>query len=252
MKKIYLIILIMAVMSCSVFAQQLTLPDDRAKITVNGDAVVYATPDKIEITLGIETQDQDIVMAKKKNNDILKKTIATIKACGVSEKDIQTDQLSIEPRYKDEYRKENFIGFFVRNTIVVTLNKTEKIEELITNVLRAGVNYIHGIDFQTTELKKYREQARELALKAAKEKAEKMTAVFGRTISLPIQINENNMDSYAWYRSGWWGWGYGRNQAMTQNAMQDNRGGPGEISGSIALGKITIKASVTVIFELKK
>jgi hypothetical protein len=249
MKKIYLIILIMAVMSCPVFAQQIALPDDRAKITVNGDAVVYATPDKIEITLGIETQDQDIVMAKKKNNDILKKTLAAIKACGVPEKDIQTDQLSIEPRYKDEYRKENFIGFFVRNTIVVTLNKTEKVEELITNVLRAGVNYIQGIDFQTSEFKKYREQARELALKAAKEKAEKMTAVFGQTVGLPIQINENNNDSYAWYRSGW---GYGRNQGMAQNAVQDNRGDPGEISGSIALGKITIKASVTVIFEIKK
>jgi hypothetical protein len=39
---------------------------------------------------------------------------------------------------------------------------------------------------------------------------------------------------------------------MAQNAVQDNRGDPGEISGSIALGKITIKASVTVIFEIKK
>jgi len=38
---------------------------------------------------------------------------------------------------------------------------------------------------------------------------------------------------------------------MTQNAIQDNRGGPGEISNSIALGKISIKAGVTVIFEIK-
>jgi len=41
MKKIYLIILIMTVISCSAFSQQLTLPDERAKITVNGEAVVY-------------------------------------------------------------------------------------------------------------------------------------------------------------------------------------------------------------------
>ena len=69
-----------------------------------------------------------------------------------------------------------------------------------------GVNYIHGIDFQTTEFKKYREQARELALKAAKEKADKMAAVLGQSVGAPIQINESYSGSPWWYWSSWSGW----------------------------------------------
>lgn len=237
---------------CPVWAQQEHMYDDRPKITVNGEAVVNVKPDKIVITFGIETWDKDIMIAKQKNNDILKDAVAAMKKSGVPEKEIQTDHLSIEPRYKNDYRKEDFIGYFVRNTFVVTLAETDKVEGLVTKVLQAGVNYIHGIDFQSKEFKKYREQARELALKAAKEKADKMAAVLKQSIGAPVQINESYSGSPWWYYSSWSGWGYGRGHGMAQNVMQNVQAGSGEISETIALGKISIRANVGVTFELKK
>jgi len=234
------------------WGQQTYLYDDRPKITVNGEAVVNVKPDKIVINLGIETWDVNIVVAKQRNNEILKKATAVMKELGVPEKEIQTDHLSIEPRWKNEYRNEGFIGYFVRNTVVVTLTDLAKVEELVTKVLQAGVNYIHGVDFQTTEFKKYREQARELALKAAKEKADKMAVVLGQSVGAPIHINESSSGSPWWYWSSWSGWGYGRGQGMSQNVVQNVQGGSGEISETIALGKISIRANVGVTFELKK
>lgn len=239
------------VLSSSAWSQQAQVYDSRSKITVTGEAVVNVKPDKIVITLGIETWDTDITVAKQKNNDILKKTVTAVRECGVVEKDMQTDHLSVEPRWDDEHRKDDdFIGYFVRNTLVVTIFDTEKVEDVITKALVAGVNYIHGIDFQTTEFKKYREQARELALTAAKEKATKMSAVLGWSVGAPIQINENNAGS-GWYYSGWSGWG-GRYHGMSQYNVQADRGDSGEITDTIALGKLTIKAYVSVTFELKK
>jgi uncharacterized protein len=226
---------------------------DAQSITVTGDAIVYAMPDKIVITLGIETWDRDINAAKQKNSDILKKAVIAIKQCGIAEKDIQTDNLSIEPRWKNNFEREEFIGYFVRNTFVVTLNDAKQVEELITKVLQAGVTNIHGIDFQTTEFKKYRQQARELALKAAKEKAVTMAAVLDQSIGAPQQINENSTNSGGFYYSSWWGGGWGsRGGGMAQNSIQDMSGNGGEISDTIALGKISIRANVTVIFKLKE
>ena len=46
------------------FAQQTHPYDDRPKITVNGEALVNVQPDKILISLGIETWDMDIEVAK--------------------------------------------------------------------------------------------------------------------------------------------------------------------------------------------
>jgi uncharacterized protein YggE len=226
--------------------------DNRHIISVNGEALVYAIPDKIIVALGIETRDPDIMVSKQRNNEILKKTLAVIRELGIPEKEIQTDHVSVEPRYTDNYRKEDFIGYFVRNSLVVTLGDTGKIEELVTKALQAGVNYIHGVDFQTTEFKRYREQARELALKAAKEKAEKMASVLGQSVGDPLRISENYTGSFGPYYSGWSGWGFSRGQSMSQNAIQNVQGGSSEISETIALGKISIRASVAIIFELKK
>lgn len=250
--KLITIFLIVTAM-CSIRAQQTQLFDDRPKITVNGEAVVKVQPDQIIISFGIETWDKNIIVAKQENNEIMKKAVAVIKESGIPDKDIQTDHLSIEPRYDSNYEKKNFIGYFVRNTFVVTVAEPDKIENLVTGVLQSGVNYIHSINFQTTEFKKYREQARELALNAAKEKAEKMAGALGQLIGNPIQISEGYGGSNWWYYSSWNGWGSGsRSNYMSQNVMQNIGSGTGEISETIALGKISIKASVNVIFELKK
>jgi len=68
--------------------------------------------------------------------------------------------MNIAPRYKDYWRKDEFIGYFVRKNISITLKDVSKFEQLLSNVLQAGVNYVHGIDFRTTELRKHRDEAR--------------------------------------------------------------------------------------------
>ncbi|MCS7306782.1 MAG: SIMPL domain-containing protein [Thermoguttaceae bacterium] len=221
------------------------------KIIVQGEAVVYVKPDKILLSFGIETWDkQDILTAKQKNTEIFRKALGVLHQLGIPDKDIQTDYLSIEPRYRDGYRREEFVGYFVRNTFVVTLREPEKLEQLITQMLQAGVPYIHGVDFQSSEFKKYREQARTLALQAAKEKAEKMAAALGQSIGPPLQIQEGQSPWY--YYSGWSGWGFSRAQTMAQNVLQEIPASFEQPGETIALGKIAIRASVSVIFQLKQ
>ena len=232
-------------------AQQNQSDISQSRINVNGEAVVKVQPDQIIITFGIETWNKNIMIAKQENTEIMKKAMAITKEYGIPDKEVQTDYLSIEPRYHDNYENRNFIGYFVRNTFVVTLNEAEKVENLVTKMLEAGVNYIHNIDFRTSEFKKYREQARDLALNAAKEKAEKMAGSLGKSIGDPVQINEGYGGSNMWYYSSWNGWGYGRSNYTSQNVMQNINTGSDESSESIALGKISIKANVNVTFELK-
>jgi uncharacterized protein len=252
MKTIITAVFLLAITIYPVTAQQIQSGDSQAKITVNGEAIVKVRPDQILITFGIETWDKNIMIAKQENNEIMKKATIVIKESGIDRKNVQTDYLSIEPRYDDNYNKKNFIGYFVRNTFIVTMTDPGKVEELVTKILQSGVNYIHRIDFQTTEFKKYREQARELALNTAKEKAVKMAAVLGQVVRDPIQISEGYSGSGWWYYSSWSGWSPGRYNSMSQNVIQNVSNSPEQTSEIIELGKISVKANVTVVFELKK
>lgn len=253
MKRFTMAIAAAMVLVAEATAQQRMADDDRPRITVTGEAVVNVRPDKIVISLGIETVDPDVKIAKEKNGDVLKKVLAALERIDVAEKDVQTDHLSIEPRWRDSYRREGeFIGYFVRTTLIVTVTDPARVEEVVTRALQSGVNYIHGVDFQTTEFKQYREQARELALKAAREKAEKMAAVLDCSVGMPLQVNEQQQyGSPWWYYSSWSGWGYGRGQAMSQNVLQNAPAAAGDTTESLALGRIGIRANVSVTFELK-
>src|SRR5690606_8593156 len=103
--------------------------DSRAKITVEGEAVVYAKPDKATLTFGVETNDAKANAAKEANNVIVRKALAAIQKEGIKEDDIRTQRLTVEPRweYNNQTRKQEFSGYQVRNMFVVTLNDLDKV-----------------------------------------------------------------------------------------------------------------------------
>lgn len=229
-------------------AQDETTPANRF-ITVTGDADVRVVPDEVLLTLGVETWHKDLYKAKKENDDIVGQVMDAIEGLGIESKYIQTDHVSIEPRYQNNYTKSEFVGYFVRKTMVVTLKDITLFEDLLMEVLEAGVTHVHGIQFRTTELRKYRDQARELAVNAAREKAEAMAAELGQEVGEPYDIREQYSGWWSWYNS-WWSssWGVA---AMAQNVVVNAGDGAPDMDGTMAPGQIRVNAQVQVRFALK-
>ena len=214
-------------------------------ISVSGEAIVYVQPNKVVVTIGAETFDKDLAVSKKKNNELIAKAFALLKEQEIPAADIQTDMLALEPVYNRDYNNPNngqLLGYNSRNMFMVTIHDVKKLEAVLSAMLLAGINRIQGIEFQTKELKTHREKARAMALLAAKEKAEKMAATLGQSIGAPLKIQEN--------ASGLPLSGYNRANAMTQNASFAEAGELPESSETVSLGKIPVKANVSVTFEL--
>ena len=225
--------------------------NDRRTISVNGEALVYATPDKIMISLGIEKRDIVLAKAKAEANAALAGTLTAITGVGVKKKDIQTDAISIHPDWGHD---GTFRYFIVRTTLAVTIVDPWVVNPLIEAALEAGTTHIQDVNFQTTELRKYRDIARDIAIKAAKEKAEKLAGALGGKVGKVIKIDEASQRYSPWYcYSSWSGYGWsGRDYGMSQNAMVDmsNAGGEGD-DQTMLLGKIGIRANVSVTFEIE-
>jgi hypothetical protein len=167
----------------------------------------------------------------------------------VADQHVQTDYVSIEPRYRNGYYEDrDFVGYFVHKTVVITLRDLDKFESVLGEALSAGVNYVHGIEFRTTELRKHRDEARALAIRAAREKAEALAGELDQTVGEPIQIEE--VQNYWWSGySSWWGGRHG--SSMTQNVIQELGAGAMSAGGEIAPGQISINARVSVSFSLE-
>ena len=142
-------------------------------ITVNGTAEVKVPPNEVILTVGVETDSLDIVKARAANDQRVKAIVEAARSHAVASEHVQTDFLDLQPRYNDSARRE-FLGYFARRSLVITIRDVSKFEPLLSSVLTAGANYVHGIDFRTTELRKHRDAARAMALTAAREKADAM------------------------------------------------------------------------------
>lgn len=221
--------------------------EEPGRITVTGMSEVRVVPDEVILTIGVETVDMQMNVAKGQNDAIIERVLGLVGGYGVESKHAQTDFINIEPRYDTYYERKNFIGYFVRKNVAITLRDLSQFEGLLSALLDAGVTHIHGIDFRTTELRQHKDEARALAVLAAEEKAAAMAGELGQKVGRPALIREERSDWYSWYGS-WWGSSWGG--ALAQNVIQNAGSGEAFTDGALALGQIAINAQVSVTFEL--
>ncbi len=118
----------------------------------------------------------------------------------------------------------------------MTLRDLSKYEALMTKLLEAGTNRVNGVYFGISEGRKYRDEARLKAIRAAKEKAVAMATELGQTVGKPWDISEEG---------GWNAYQYAANSNSSTRSRAE-----GEES-TVAPGEVTIRASVKVSFQLE-
>ena len=211
-------------------------------ITTSGEALIYVQPDEVIFNFGIEVRGTDLSKAAAANEEIAGKLVAAVKKLGIDEKHIQTDQLQIGVVYRN-HNDLTIDGYNVQRSYCVRLKDPKKFQTLVETVLKNGANRVGGFEFRTTELRKHRDKARGLAILAAKEKAVALAGELKCQPGTPRTINETS--------GGYW-YGGGLNFGnISQNASQ-SAPSDGEVQGSdqLPLGQITVRANVTVTFDL--
>jgi uncharacterized protein YggE len=222
---------------------------ERDSVSVTGEAEVRVVPDEVVLRVGVETGDKDLGAAKRLNDERVARALAAARKQGIEAKHVQTDHVSVEPRYRGSSELvTDLLGYVVRKSIVITLKDVQKFEAVLTALLEAGVNHVHGVEFRTTELRAHRDRARLLATTAAREKAAALAGALGRKAGRALSINEGSIGWWSGYAS-WWGGRFGA--GMAQNVMQSAGGAGVSDDSSIALGQITVRASVSVVFALE-
>ena len=216
-------------------------------LNVTGDAAVNVVPDRVRLVLGVESRNNDLRQAKAENDAGIRKVIAAARALKIAPEDIQTDYIQVDMSYDDG---GTIIAYYkVTKDVQILLRNVEQFEELLSQVLLAGANHIYDVEFSTSELRKHRDAARALALKAAQEKANDLAAAAGlRVVGPPTAVHAYSYGggtSYGRGRSG----AYGAAQNVVQIAAAGSDGVGAD--GTVALGRISVTASVSMTFQLQ-
>jgi hypothetical protein len=220
-------------------------------VQVSGTAVVNVAPDRALIQLGVQSNGRTPKEVQARNTTTISSVIKALQKLGIEAKDISTDRYVVRPLY-DDYDSLKINGYRTYNVIAITVRDVDKTSDTIAVAFQAGANQVVNVEFYTSELRKYRDQAREMAMKAATEKAKALALAAGANAGCVLNINENSWS----YFNGWNWWNGGQSQNVwTQNAVQNvapsNNGTQSGDDSPVNTGMISVRAEVSATFSLE-
>lgn len=232
---------------CCLVTSALAQGNSPAVVSVSGSAEVRVAPDEVLLTVGVESRDSKLEVAKKQNDESIAATIKALKDGGIDSKDIQTDFVRVDPEFDGNISRVNPTHYTVTRNIGVRIRKVDSFEKLLTAVIRAGVNRVYGIDFRTTELRKHRDKARQMAIQAAKEKADLLSKELDVKLGKVYNISENSWGGYWQGSRGNWAF----QNVQVSSSIPTVNGEGSEEGPTLSVGQISVNASVSVSFLIE-
>lgn len=177
-------------------------------IDVTGTADIMIAPDQVIFTLDVTKRNKDMNIAKSETDAVLAKILDITRRFGVDPTDVRTDYISVEKKNQslrdpqnrifdeegDEIGTMVFLGYDVSTTVIVKLKDLNKFEQFFAEVLKTGLSEVETVRFESSRMIEERSRARQMAMKAAYEKASSMAGAINQTVGKAISITEVNQN----------------------------------------------------------
>ena len=185
LKATYVFILFIVLVAISTYTAVNIIDNNDTKATrtigVQGKATKKVTPDEINISFGGNYTDKDILALQNKAHKAVNKATEEIKALGIEEKDISTNNYNIAPEY--DYSTNSIKNYRIQIRMQVTIHDLDKNEDLASKVLEkaisAGLNEVYYLQYNISNRDEIMEQLKDEAIQNAKENKKHQEEVLG-------------------------------------------------------------------------
>lgn len=201
-------------------------------VTTNGTGETVAAPDMAEMYFGAAVQSEDAKDALGRANDLAEAITAAVKDAGVASEDIQTASVSVYPEQAFNGPEPVITGYRASIQVRVKVRDIEKIGDVIGAASDAGANEIGGPSFMLDEDAEATNEAIELAIDDARNRAEVMAKAAGKQLGEIISVSE-----------------IGASVPLYRGAVAESMDAASAVA--VEPGQLDISTTVTVVFELK-
>lgn len=245
MKKSYVFLISLGILAIAAVAIVAVImadkTDNQDRFSVVGSGTVYAKADIANLQIGVrtgakKTAAEATVDSTNKMNDI----VSVIKGLGVEEKDIKTSDYNLSPVYNYTNDKgQQLVGYEVTQNLTLKIRDLTKIGDVIAKTTEKGANQVGNISFTIDDEYALKNQARELAIGKAKEKAALIAQQSGMKLGEVKSVVENSDPVVS--------------PVMYSNAKMDLESATGAAlaSPTIQSGQNEVKVEVTLVYEVK-
>lgn len=160
-----------------------------AGITVTGTGSATGVPDQAQFSFGVTTTGSTADQALEANSSVMNEVIDALRGAGVAEEDLQTQQVSVFPRFSEDGR--SIVSWTASNSVSALVRDIEQAGEVIDAAVDAGANQISGPFLTISDTDELTKQALEGAMADAQSKAQAIADAAGVTLGGIVSIVES-------------------------------------------------------------
>jgi uncharacterized protein YggE len=164
-------------------------------VTVSGNAAVETVPDRAELSFGVQSQGRTASAAFAASSAEIEKVVAALRAAGVAAADIQTQQISLSPRYTEN--GEDIVGYIAQNSVSAKLRSLGRAGAVIDAAVAAGANQVNGPSLSRSDTEQLYRNALRLAVQNARAKAQVIADAAGVALGKVLGVEESGASPVA-------------------------------------------------------
>jgi uncharacterized protein len=190
-----------AVLYAHTYANQVE-PGNYRTFQVTGEGKAETKSDIGRFNFSVLTEGStELDELQEENTGKMNNSISFLKAEGIDEADIKTENYNVNPRYErtlcryDEQRDKpcpppEIVGYTINQTVYVKVRDLNKVSSLLSGVVEAGANSVSHLSFDVDNKKDIINEAKTKAIADAREKAQVMAEAGGFSVGKLISIFE--------------------------------------------------------------
>jgi uncharacterized protein len=160
--------------------------NSNSTLSLSGSAFTKIKPDRVIISIGVETTNKTAKASLAANSELMNKTISSLRNLGIKENETSTSSFTISPNYN--YTESgtilNITGFTVTNSIQIDSSTLANISSWIDAAVASGANSINSIDFRISNDKL--EDTKNMLIKDAIANAEEKADIASSALGLKV------------------------------------------------------------------
>jgi uncharacterized protein YggE len=168
-------------------------PSSAQGVTVQATGTVKVVPDGVSFNFAVSVLAQSSETAMSDASASAEQVRAALETAGVAKDDIATQNISVYPEYvSSSTGTQTLSGYRAQQVFTVTLRETAKAGEVVDSVIAAGGNalQVYGLTPTLLDTDVAVAQAREVAIKSAKEKAKDYAGLVGEELGSVVYVTE--------------------------------------------------------------
>jgi len=164
------------------------------RINVTGTEVVQVKPDMAVLTFSVTKENKTADAAKKQVDAIVASVLERLKKYDGKDLKIVANNLSINKNRN--YQTGEIINFNVSMPFEIELYNLALQNRVLDDILAAGVEDVNPLAYKFRDENIAYDRAMQAALQAAKNRAEKIAAFYGRPLGPVLVVEDSNFNSH--------------------------------------------------------